>query len=102
MTTGGWERLKPQRVRNVDGYDVYSAGRFHVAYEDASGKILVAAERVETGTELSPVAVERQLADGSTETLDEQTRETVLLRVIAGLAAMGETSWLQGTASDPG
>jgi hypothetical protein len=87
--SGGWERVKPQWVRHADGYEVYSNGRFRIAYEDVRGKALIAAEQLMGAVQISAVDIVWEAADGSTTPVPADDRALVLQRTVDGLTFMG-------------
>lgn len=93
----GWQRIKPQWVTHVDGYQVYNDGRFRVAYEDERGKAVIAAERLVGAVELDPVAIEWEAADGSVQPVAEADRALILQRASDGLRFMGTEPVVAGS-----
>jgi hypothetical protein len=85
----GWQLVKPQWARHSDGYEVYSDGTFRVAYEDARGKAVVAAERLSSGVVLDPNDIVWERPDGSTHRMRRGDRAQVLTRCVAGLQFLG-------------
>ncbi len=84
----GFTRLAPQVVEHADGYRVFIADRYHLAYEERSRTAWVAADLDGAVVRLERATLRWVAPEESEPTAQES--ELILASIEAGMAAMGD------------
>lgn len=87
-----WRRIRVNCVAHSSGFEVYSRGRFHIGYSDATLDAVIEIEHCvgQTALYLSELVVRSR--DGLNAVLTEVEREELLQRVEAGMIVMDPSS----------